>query len=88
MPDLIDYCYDFIDENDLSFRQASSKDFGSLIAVRARVRSWLDEFEEHLKPAHDLLGFNCEKLPSGFSHTVKEDEGEKDGVDEKAQDAA
>ena len=88
MPDLIDYCYDFIDENDLTFRQASSKDFGSLLAVRARVKSWLDDFEEKLKPAPNLLGFNCEQLPEGFSHTVKEDKSEKATVDDKAQNAA
>ncbi|WP_029631138.1 ATP-binding protein [Scytonema hofmannii] len=68
MPDLMDYCYDFIDDNDLTFGQALFKEYGSSISVRARVGAWLKDFEEKVQVAHDLLGFNCEILPDGKSH--------------------
>lgn len=71
MPDLMDYCYDFIDDNSLTFGQALSKEFGAAISVRARVGSWLKDFEEKLQPAHKLLGLDSEKLPEGESHATR-----------------
>lgn len=85
MPDLMDDSYDFVDYNNLTFKQATLKEVGAQIATRARVKSWLDDFGQKIQPAHDLLGFNCERLPDGACHVIKD---EPDANKEQVPDAA
>ena len=65
MPDMFYKPYDFIDVHGLTFNDAlTHKDTN--IAIKARVRSWLENFEESLKPVSSLLGLDKIATPGYY----------------------
>lgn len=54
MPDLLDDVYDCMDERNLPFLKAISKD-ELLFATRQRVKSWMRRFDEELSKAQKYL---------------------------------
>ncbi|MFL9458174.1 chromosome partitioning protein ParA [Tolypothrix bouteillei VB521301_2] len=71
MPDLFYQPYDFIDRYRLTFNDALTHDETN-IAIRARVKSWIADFEEKTKPAFNLLGFDKEPLSGYYNKMVEE----------------
>ncbi|MBR8839707.1 MAG: chromosome partitioning protein ParA [Stigonema ocellatum SAG 48.90 = DSM 106950] len=71
MPDLFYQPYDFIDRYRLTFNDALTHDETN-IAIRARVKRWIADFEEKIKPTFNLLGFNQEPLPGYYNKMAEE----------------
>ena len=55
LPDLFDTTYDFIDNNNLTFRDALQSSTASR-ANRSRVHSWLNQLETEMQRAGEYLG--------------------------------
>ncbi|MDF5727682.1 MAG: chromosome partitioning protein ParA [Rhizonema sp. PD38] len=76
MPDLFYQPYDFIDRYRLTFNDALTHEETN-IAIRARVRSWIGDFEEKTKLAFNQLGFDKQPLPGYYNKMVEETKKDK-----------
>jgi hypothetical protein len=85
MPDLFYQPYDFIDRYRLTFNDALTHNETN-IAIRARVKSWIADFEEKTKPAFNLLGFDKEPL-SGYYNKMAEETKKAKEKEEKQRKA-
>jgi hypothetical protein len=57
LPDLYDNLFDFIDSQDLTFREALEHD-GLTVSNRSRIFNWIDKTETQLSTAASMLGLD------------------------------
>jgi hypothetical protein len=57
LPDLYDNLFDFIDSQDLTFREALEHD-GLTVSNRSRIFDWVDKAETQLETAALMLGLD------------------------------
>ncbi|MUG91728.1 chromosome partitioning protein ParA [Scytonema sp. UIC 10036] len=93
MPDLFYIPYDFIDVHALTFADAQTHP-GSNIAIRARVKFWLAEFEEKVKPLSNLFNLDIPPTPGIYKEMAeateklrKEQESQAAKVKERIQES-
>ncbi|MFW9265333.1 hypothetical protein RRG12_42660, partial [Nostoc sp. CALU 546] len=60
MPELIERSYDYLDENNMTFRQGMEQT--DLPSVKGRVTSWLRTFKEEIEAVKESLGLNNVEL--------------------------
>lgn len=87
MPDLFYQPYDFIDRYRLTFNDALTHHETNIV-IKARVKSWVTDFEEKIKPAFHLLGFNQEPLSGYYNKMIEETKKAKEKEKKKSQTSA
>ncbi len=73
MPDLFYKPYDFIDVYGLTFADAQTHPKTNIV-IKARVKSWLDEFEEKIKPVANLFKLDNQPSPGIYQKMAEETE--------------
>jgi hypothetical protein len=76
MPDLFYKPYDFIDVHGLTFNDVQTHSETNIV-IKARVRAWLNQFEEQVQPISDLFHLNNKPSPGIYKCMAKETENRK-----------
>lgn len=76
MPDMFYKLYDFLDRYSLTLTQAL-KHPESNIVMRARITSWLNDFEAKIQPAAKLLGFDKQSISGHYQQMIEDAKKEK-----------
>ncbi|WP_017740791.1 hypothetical protein [Scytonema hofmannii] len=70
MPDLFYKPYDFIDVHGLTFADAQTHPDTNIV-IKARVKFWLSEFEEKVKPLSNLFNLDSQSTPGIYQQMAE-----------------